>query len=53
MRISTHVDVYEPSDDDYRLFIANLMIYVFVSFRPPYLCGGTPIEKEGGALRKF
>ena len=24
MRIGTHVDVYEPSEDDYRLFIAKL-----------------------------
>ena len=24
MRISTHIDVYEPSEDDYWLFIANL-----------------------------
>ena len=37
-RLSTHVDVYEPSEDDYRLVIANLMTYVFVSFRLPYLC---------------
>ena len=38
MRIGTHVDAYEPSEDDYRLFIANSMTYVFVSFRQPYLC---------------
>ena len=38
MRISTQIDVYEPSDDDYRLFIENSVTYVFVSFRPPYLC---------------
>ena len=24
MRIGTHVDVYEPSEDDYRLFIEKL-----------------------------
>ena len=24
MRIGTHVDAYEPSEDDYRLFIAKL-----------------------------
>ena len=24
MRISTHIDVYEPSEDDYWLFIAKL-----------------------------
>ena len=24
MRISTHIDVYEPSEDDYKLFIAKL-----------------------------
>ena len=24
MRIGTHVDVYEPSEDDYRLFISKL-----------------------------
>ena len=38
MRISSHIDVYEPSEDDYRLFVANSMTYIFVSFRPPYLC---------------
>ena len=38
MNISSHTDVYEPSEDDYRLFIQNSMTYVFVSFRPPYLC---------------
>ena len=38
MRISTHIEVYEPSEDDYRLLIANSMTSVFVSFRPPYLC---------------
>ena len=37
-RVSTHVDVYEPSEDDYGLVIAKLMTYVFVSFRLPYLC---------------
>ena len=24
MRISTHIDVYEPSEDNYRLFIAKV-----------------------------
>ena len=38
MRISSHIDVYEPSEDDYRLCIENSMTYVFVSFRAPYLC---------------
>ena len=38
MRISSHIDVYDPSEDDYRLFIENSMTYVFVSFQPPYLC---------------
>ena len=38
MRTSFHIDVYEHSEDDYRLFIENSMEYVFVSFRPPYLC---------------
>ena len=38
MRISTHIEVYEPSEDDYRLLIANSMTSVFVSFRPPYSC---------------
>ena len=38
MRISTHIEVYEPSEDDYRLLIANSMSSVFVSFQPPYLC---------------
>ena len=38
MRISTHIEVYEPPEDDYRLLIANSMTYVFVNFRPPYLC---------------
>ena len=33
MRISTHVDVYEPSEADYRLFIAKH----FICFREPYL----------------
>ena len=31
MRISSHIDVYGPSEDDYRLFIENSMTYVFVS----------------------
>ena len=38
MRISSHIDVYGPSEDDYRLFIENSMTYVFDSSRPPYLC---------------
>ena len=38
MGITTHIDVYEPSEDNYKLFIANSMIYVLVSFRPPHLC---------------
>ena len=38
MRISTHIEVYKSSKDDYRLFVANSTTYVFVSFRPPYLC---------------
>ena len=38
MRISSHTDVYGPSEDDYWLFIENSMTHVFVSFRPPYLC---------------
>ena len=39
MRISTHVDVYEPSEDAYRLFVAKLDDIRFcVSFQPPYLC---------------
>jgi len=37
MRISSHIDVYEPSEDEYRLFIENSMTYVFASFRLPYL----------------
>ena len=37
-RISTHIDVYESWEDDYRLFIANSMTYVFVSYRQPCLC---------------
>ena len=36
MRISTHVDVYESSEDDCRLFISN-PTYAFVSFWPLYL----------------
>ena len=38
MTISTHIDVYEHSEDEYRLFVASSVTYVFVSFRPPYLC---------------
>ena len=38
MRISAHVEVYEPSEDNYRLLIANSMTSAFVRFRPPYLC---------------
>ena len=37
-RISTHIDVYEPWEDDYSLFMANSMTYVFVSYRQPCLC---------------
>ena len=29
MRISTHIDVYEPLKDDYRFFIANSMTLCF------------------------
>ena len=36
--MSTHTDVYKPLEGDYRLFMANSTTYVFVSFRPPYLC---------------
>ena len=36
LRISSHIDVYEPSEDEYRLFIENSMTCVFASFRPPY-----------------
>ena len=28
-RISTHIDAYEPSEDEYGLFMANSMTYVF------------------------
>ena len=38
MRMSSHIDVYEPLGDGCRLFITNAITYVFVSFRPPYLC---------------
>ena len=34
MRISTHIDVYEPSEHDYRLFVANSMTNVFAIFVP-------------------
>ena len=37
MRISTHIEVYESSEDDCRLFISNSKTQVFVSFRPSYL----------------
>ena len=37
MRIGTHVDVYEPSEADYRLFIAKLDDICFYCFRQPYL----------------
>ena len=36
-RISSHIDVYEPSEDEDRLFIENSMTCVFASFRPLYL----------------
>ena len=26
MRISTHIDVYKLSEDDYRLFVANMFL---------------------------
>ena len=35
-RLSTHV--YEPSEDDYRLVIANLMTYVFAGAYYPGFC---------------
>ena len=38
MRLSSHIDIYEPVEDDLGLFIENSMTYVFVNFRPPYLC---------------
>ena len=37
-RLSSHIDIYEPSEDDFGLFIENSMTYVFFNFRPPYLC---------------
>ena len=51
MGISTHLDVYEPSEEYYRLFI-NSMAYVFVSLRPPYLC---PLEghKHGVSVQSL
>ena len=39
MRISTHVDVYEPSEYDYRLFIAKLDdMFLLASGR--HICAG-------------
>ena len=29
MRISSHIDVYEPPEDEHRLFIENSMTHVF------------------------
>ena len=38
MRICTHIEVYEPSEDGYRLFMVKLDdICQVVIFRPPYL----------------
>lgn len=37
LAISTRIDVYEPSEDDYRRFYSNRW-RVFLSFRPPNLC---------------
>ena len=31
MRISTHIEVYEPSEDDYRLLTANSMTSVLLA----------------------
>ena len=28
MRLSSHIDIYEPSEDDFGLFIENSMTYV-------------------------
>lgn len=36
--VLTYNYVYEASEDDYRLFVANYVTYVFVSFWPPHLC---------------
>ena len=52
MRISTHIDVYEPSEDDYRLFLANSMTCVFVSFQPPYLCSSAG-RKHGVSIQSL
>ena len=40
MTMNAHIDVYEPSEDDYELFIAKLddISYVFVSFRGRHIC---------------
>ena len=50
LAISTRMNVYEPSEDDSRLFIANSMICVFASLWSPYLCPSegmiAPIERE-------
>ena len=51
MKKGTLIDVYEPSEYDYRLFIAKLD-YVFVSFQLPYLC---PSEghKHGASIHSL
>ena len=55
MTISTHVwylwysDIYEPSEDEYGLFMANSMTYVFVSCRSPYL-GPSKRHKHGVSI---
>ena len=52
MRLSSHIDICEPSEDNFGLFIENSMTYVFVNFRLPYLC---PSEghKHGVSIRSL
>ena len=38
MRISTHIDVYEPSEEDYWLFIAKLDDICFCQLPAAIIC---------------
>ena len=52
MRLSSHIDIYEPVEDDFGFCVENSMTYVFVNFRPPYLCPSDG-HKHGVSIRSL
>ena len=54
MRISTHIDVNEPSEGDYRLFIAKFDdIYMFLLASGRHICAPQRAAKHGISIQSL